>query len=202
MTLTIYGAASSRTMRTLWLATELGLEFEHVAIEHDDPKLKEAAFLELNPFGTIPTIVDDGFALSESLAINLYLSKKYASVSSSLRIADARHEAKVSSWGLWAQGAIEPWVQRDKKVLKLLHPISASVAKYLVEPLSKLETTLTTSQWLLGSGFTLADLNVANVLSPSRASTLDLTGFPHLRGWLAACYARPAAKTARQRYHT
>ena len=76
VSLTIYGSSRSRTLRTLWLVMELRLEFEHIAYEHDDPRLKEPAFLKLNPMGTIPTIVDDEFALSESLAINIYLAKK------------------------------------------------------------------------------------------------------------------------------
>src|SRR5580704_14473968 len=79
MALTIYGSPRSRTLRVLWAAAELGLDYTHVPLESDDPKLKSADFLKLNPAGSIPTIVDDGFALSESLAINLYLAKTYGS---------------------------------------------------------------------------------------------------------------------------
>ena len=79
MTLTIYGSPRSRTMRVLWMAAELGLDFRHVPFETTDPELKQPEFLMLNPAGAIPTIVDDGFALSESLAINLYLAKQYGS---------------------------------------------------------------------------------------------------------------------------
>ncbi len=35
MALTIYGSAQSRTMRVLWLATELQLEYEHVPLAWD-----------------------------------------------------------------------------------------------------------------------------------------------------------------------
>src|SRR5260370_17401662 len=66
-------------MRVLWAAAELGLVYEHVPLASYDPALKLPHFLRINPAGTIPTIVDDGFALSESLAINLYLAKKYGS---------------------------------------------------------------------------------------------------------------------------
>jgi glutathione S-transferase len=64
------------------MAAELDLTYEHVPIEYNDPKLKQSAFLQINPAGTISTIVDGNFALSESLAINLYLGKKYGRVGS------------------------------------------------------------------------------------------------------------------------
>lgn len=56
---------------------ELGLEYTHVPLAFDDPRLKEPDFLRINPAGAVPAIMDDGFALAESLAINLYLAKKY-----------------------------------------------------------------------------------------------------------------------------
>ena len=60
MALTIYGTPRSRTMRVLWLAEELGLQYEHRPLGWDDPFLKTDDFLRLNPAGAIPTIVDDG----------------------------------------------------------------------------------------------------------------------------------------------
>jgi glutathione S-transferase len=63
-------------MRVLWMANELGLDYRHVAYEFNDPAIKQPEFLKLNVAGTIPTIVDGSFALSESLAINMYLARK------------------------------------------------------------------------------------------------------------------------------
>jgi glutathione S-transferase len=86
--LTIYGVYRSRASRTLWLADELGLSFEHVpVIQHyrlanpaaaDAPlNTRSPRFLAVNPNGHIPSIDDDGVVLHESLAINLYLAKKH-----------------------------------------------------------------------------------------------------------------------------
>ena len=72
--------------------------------------------------------------------------------------------------------------------------IGAAVARAL----GLLERALAERSWLLGAHFSVADLNVAAVLSPSRASRLDLGSTPRIRAWLARCYARPAAIRARK----
>ena len=88
MSLTIYGCHRSRATRTIWLALELGIPFQVVpviqAYRLADPQApdapmhtRSAAFLAINPNGHIPSIVDDGFVLHESLAINLYLARKH-----------------------------------------------------------------------------------------------------------------------------
>src|SRR6478752_3238062 len=105
MTLIIYGSPRSRTIRVLWMATELKLDYEHVPLAFDDPALKQSDFLGIKPAGAVPAIVDDGFALSESLAINLYLARKYGSAGAdSLYPSGMREEADVWRWTLWAQG--------------------------------------------------------------------------------------------------
>ena len=75
----IYGSARSRGVRTLWMAGELGLEYEHLDYAPRSPATRTPEYLALNPNARVPTIDDDGFVLSESMAINLYLSKKYKS---------------------------------------------------------------------------------------------------------------------------
>jgi len=76
--------------------------------------------VRINPAGTIPAIVDDGFALSESLAINLYLAKKYSSGGSrAFYPASLQGEASVWRWSLWAQAHLEPWLQRDSRLEEL-----------------------------------------------------------------------------------
>jgi len=105
MTLIIYGSSRSRTMRVLLTAAELSITFKHVPLASDDPALKRPDFLRLNPADTIPTTVDDGFALSDSQAISPYLSKKYgADRPSFLYPATLEDEA---------QAHLEPWLQQD-----------------------------------------------------------------------------------------
>ena len=49
-------------------------------------------------------------------------------------------------------------------------------------------------RYLLGDDFTVADLNVAAVIS--RAIDMDLSAVPHLKAWLMRCLERPAAREA------
>ncbi|MFI4933300.1 MAG: glutathione S-transferase family protein [Caulobacterales bacterium] len=201
MALTLYGTARSRTMRVLWMATELGLDFEHVPMAIDDPALKEAAFLALNPAGAIPTIVDDGFALAESLAINLYLAKKYGSAGAApLYPATPEAEAQVWRWSLWAQGQLEPWVQRDARLAGARAALGQHADAEIAAGLAILDRALAGPGWLVAENFTVADLNVASVLSPSRSDHLDLNPHPAVVGWLSRCRARPAAVATRRRF--
>src|SRR5438067_12198896 len=75
--LKIYGIAASRAFRTLWMALELGLDYEQVQVGFGEDGVKSAAFLAINPNGRVPAIKDGDFVLWESMAINLYLAKKH-----------------------------------------------------------------------------------------------------------------------------
>lgn len=198
MALTIYGTPRSRTMRVLWAAAELDLAYNHVPLAWDDPTLKQPDFLRLNPAGAIPTIVDDGFALSESLAINLYLAKTYGS--GRLYPTDPRKEAEIWRWTLWVQGHLEPWVQQDALLADLRAAVGPHAQTAIAAALDTLDRALSQQTWLVGDDFTIGDLNVATVLSPSRARYLDLTRYPNVSDWLRRCYARPVALATRQRF--
>ena len=87
--LRIYGIARTRAFRALWMAKELGLDYEHIPVEIGDAGARTPEFLAINPNGRLPVIVDDGFVLFESLAITLYLAKKH-----SARPALSRHAGR------------------------------------------------------------------------------------------------------------
>ena len=95
--LRIYGSARSRGVRTLWMAEELGLQYEHLDMAPRSPGTRTPEYLALNPNGRVPTIEDDGLVLSESMAINLYLAKKHGK----LYPADAKNEALTWQWCFW-----------------------------------------------------------------------------------------------------
>ena len=201
MALTIYGSPRSRTLRVLLFAAELGLAYEHVPLEWNDPVLKQPEFLKLNPAGAIPVIVDGDVVVAESMAICLYLAKTYGAVGPAALYPTAPgEEAEVWRWSLWAQGHLEPWVQRDFRMNDLRAAAPAQLAALIAEPLALLERVLGGRDWLVAGRFTVADFNVASTLSPSRSGTLDLSAYPRLRGWLARCRERPATQAARRRF--
>jgi len=198
MALTIYGSPRSRTMRVLWMAAELGLDYSHVPLAFDNPELKSSAFLALNPAGAVPMIVDGEVVLSESMAINLYLAKRYGSPA--LYPSEAAAEAQLWRWSLWAQGHLEPFVQKDALLAGMRTAMAGPGARAIGAALTTLERALGGRDWLAAGRFTAADLNVAGVLSPSRSRELNLSAFPSVAAWLARCYGRPAAVETRCRF--
>ncbi|MBU2136212.1 MAG: glutathione S-transferase family protein [Alphaproteobacteria bacterium] len=201
MTLTIFGSPRSRTMRTLWMAEELGLDYEHVPVAWDDPRLKAAEFLRINPAGAVPAIDHDGFGLGESLAINLYLAKMFGSAGEApLYPTEPRAEAQAWQWTLFAQAHLEPWVRRDGGQPVYEGPMSEFALTEAHHALTRLDATLAQREWLVGDHFTVADFNVACVLSPSRTISLDMTAHRPTKAWLSRCYGRPAAISARFKF--
>jgi glutathione S-transferase len=63
-------------------------------------------------------------------------------------------------------------------------------------PFKVLDEALAEQTYLVGEDFTVADLNVAAVVS--RAIEMDLSATPHLGAWLRRCLERPAALEARR----
>jgi len=195
--LKLYGAAKSRGIRVLWMAGELGLEYEHKDYLPRSAPTKTPEFRALNPNGRVPVIDDDGFILSESMAINLYLAKKHKSP---LSPTDPKNEALAMQWSLWETDRLDRQIvnyQRHTKDLPEAErkPEAAKAAWDEVVPaLDVLETALSKSEWLAGPAFSVADLNVAGALF--RGLTMDLKKWPHVDAWLHRCWERPAAKRA------
>ncbi|WP_439817431.1 glutathione S-transferase family protein [Zavarzinia sp. CC-PAN008] len=201
MTLKIYGIPGSRAYRTFWMALEMGVPFESEPVFYAKPESITPEFLKANPNNRVPAIDDEGLTLYESMAINLYLARKHGGPLAPTNLAE---EGKALQWSFWAMSELEanslqlamhrmflPEGQRD--------PAKAEAANAaLQKPLAVLEQALADQPYLLGDRFTVADLNVAAVLSWARTVKIDLGAFPKVEQWLTACLGRPAAGQARK----
>ena len=196
--LRIYGVARTRAFRALWMAMEVGVDFDHVPIEIGDAGARTPDFLAINPNGRLPVIVDDGFVLFESLAITLYLAKKHST--GRLYPAALEGEARAWQWSLWALTEVDRGVNIWSLHAVRLPPAERDAGKcdealaVLVAPFRVLDAAVAQSQYLLGDDFTVADLNVAAVIS--RAVDMDLSAVSNLKAWLTRCLERPAARKA------
>src|ERR1700752_4570992 len=99
MALKIYGVGRSGAFRTLLVAKGVGLRYEQVKVDFPTGETRSPAHLALNPNGHIPVIDDDGFILWESMAINLYLAKKYGA--GGLYPSRIEDEARAWQWSFW-----------------------------------------------------------------------------------------------------
>jgi glutathione S-transferase len=187
--LQIFGSTRSRTMRALWLAEELGLDYEQR--QKDESGLD---YLAVNPAGKVPSIDDDGLVLWESMAINMYLVKKHGS---DLAPRDLAEEAITLQWTFWAMTEVESTALTVlfNRVLRPEAERDAALADQneanLQKPLGILNDTLADRQWLAADRFTVADLNVAGVLSWVKLARVDLGAFPNMADWMDRCLTRP-----------
>lgn len=194
--LRIYGVARTRAFRALWIAQELDLDYEHVPIEIGPAGARKAEYLAINPNGRLPAIDDGGFVLWESLAITLYLAKKHGR----LYPATLEGEAKAWQWSLWSVQEVDRGVNIWSLHAVRLPPAERDAVKrnealkVLVAPFKVLDAAVAKQKYLLGNDFTVADLNVAAVIS--RAVDMDLSAIPNLKAWLTRCLERPAARKA------
>ena len=197
MTTTIYGLSGSRAIRSLWAIEETGIEYTHVPTHFfNDSKTPE--YLAINPNGRIPALVDGDAMLFESMAINLYLTGRYAP---QLHPGNDLDLAKTMQWSVWAISEIEP-LQMQIVVQKFFsggnpdQSIIENAGKQLDRPLLVLDTHLATTNYLLGDEFSVADLNLAGVMLLLQMVDFDLSPYGKVSSWLNQCYNRDALKRA------
>jgi glutathione S-transferase len=203
--LKLYGVYRSRASRPLWLLEEMGKEVELVpviqAYRLPEPMAPDAPtntlspeYLAVNPMGSIPSIDDEGIVLHESLAIALYLSRKYGG---ELGPRDIPEEGSMLQWSLFGATSIET------PALKIQSTISggkgeteegkaeiAVAARTLKRPFDVLEKHLSANSHMVGGRFTVADINVAEVVRYAQPHAPLFDNRPALKAWLEACQAR------------
>lgn len=205
---TIYGVYRSRASRNLWLANEIGLEFRHVpviqAYRLPDPAAPDAplntqspSFLAANPNGLVPAVEDDGLVLTESLAINLYLARKYGG---SVGPGDHAEDGLMTMWALWAATGVEP------HSIQILYNMAAkpaaerdaAAAQVAIEALrpkfAVLNEAVAKTGYLVGGRFTVADVNVAEIVRYATPAAELFDAAPSVRSWIQALHARPGFK--------
>lgn len=201
MALKLYGIAASRTARPLWLLEELAVPYEHVSHTYTNGGTRTAEFLAINPNGHIPVLDDDGIIVWESMAINLYLARKFGGP---LAPANAAEEAEVLRWTFWAvteceKDALTVLMHRvampaDKRDAALADRAEGALGK----PFDVLEAHLSHRPYLAGERFTVADINVASVLAWAAPAQALMVAHPKVADWLKRCQERPAQQKVRQ----
>jgi len=194
----LYTAATPNGWKASITLEELGLPYEVKAIDLAKLAQKEPWFLEINPNGRIPAIVDKeagNFPVFESGAIMLYLAEKVGD--GRLLPVDPRQRSSVVQWLMFQMGGVGP-MQGQANVFFRYFPekIPAAIERYQHETrrlYEVLDAQLGRSEYLAGE-YSLADIaNYAWVRIHAWAG-VELDGLQNLERWAAVLAERPAVQ--------
>lgn len=182
--ITLYGTKlSGHCHRVEQLLLSLGLSYTY----RDAPAdvRATAQFKALNGLGQIPVLTDGDVVLADSVAIMVYLVKKYAPDSHWLP-SDPVAGAQVQRWLSIAVGEVRfgPAAARADTLWGdgSQVPAAQKIAQRL---LVFMDQHLHDREWLAGSGPTLADLACYAYVAHAPEGGIPLAPYPAVQAWLA-----------------
>lgn len=167
------------------------------------------AYRSLNPQGLVPTLTDDDFVLSQSLAILEYLEEvhpqpSYFPHSPALR-ARARQFASLIVTDIQSLTSLRVLAHLRLRLNASDEQRSLWIRQWLVEGLDALELWLTSQGGLhsfcVGTQISIADICLVPLMYAARRFALPLDDFPRLCEVEAACLALPAFQRAHPDNH-
>jgi glutathione S-transferase len=180
---------------------ELGIEHETITFDLKGDAHKQPEFLEINPMGQVPALVDDGQPMFESSAIIIYLGEKYGVERGLWPQVGSSGHMQALTWMAWSAVTLGAtlrqsfangeWAPEDARNPKQAEMAAARYA----ELLHILDGRLAGRSYLLGDDFSLADCFVSAVIGwSSGVLKFDLGTTPNIAAWVGRCMAREGAK--------
>jgi glutathione S-transferase len=173
----------------------LGLPFRLIDTDPRTGATKAPEFRALNPNGRVPYLVlPDGRGLSESGAMLLYLAE------GTQYLPNDRYErAQVHQWLFFEQYEHEPTIAVARSYLHIYPERRAKVTPELVatwqekgaHALAVMEQRLAKRDWLVGSGYTVADIALYAYTHVAEEGGFDLSKYPGIERWLARIAREP-----------
>lgn len=192
----LYTAATPNGQKISIALEELGLPYEVHALRFDQQEQKASDYLNINPNGRIPALVDrnnDNFAVFESGAILLYLAEQ----TGQLMPQDAKGRSLVIQWLMLQMGGVGP-MQGQANVFFRYYPekLPGPIERYQHETrrlYEVLNTRLAQVEYLAGD-YSIADIATYPWVRIHDWAGVSVDGLPHLQRWMAAIAARPAVQ--------
>ncbi|XP_026447687.1 glutathione S-transferase F13-like isoform X2 [Papaver somniferum] len=195
---------STCTARVRACLEEKNVEYEICPVDHGTGAHKRPDFISKNPFGQIPVLEDGDITLFESRAINNYIAHKYKDQGTDLLqhgnlddFAKLLVGCEVESQQfnptmgpIFFNIFIAPlrgWAPDQKTIDENVVKVGTVLDVY--------EKRLSSSKYLAGDCYTLADLNhlpyIAYIMKTPHADLINSR--PHVKAWWEAVSSRPAS---------
>jgi len=192
----LYTAPTPNGWKASVTLEELELPYAVHAIDLTQNQQKEAWYLQLNPNGRIPTIVDrdaGNLAVFESGAIMIYLAEK----TGRLLPASGAERTRVIQWLMFQMGGVGPMMGQANVFFRYFpEKIQPAIDRYQHESrrlFEVLDRRLGESEWL-AEAYSIADIANWCWVRTYKWSGVPLDGLTHLRRWMDAMRARPGCQ--------
>lgn len=197
--ITLHHCPQTRSMRSLWLLHELGIEFS-VRTYPFDKSLRAPEYLAKSPAGRVPALEIADEAIFETGAITQILCERYSPEGLG---RPAGHPER-AQWLIWVHFAETisqhaAALTQQHVALREDHMRSPIVMKLEAARLAKcyaaLEARLTGRAYMLDGGFSAADVSVGQAVYLARFFA-HLDGFGAVAAWYARITAREGFEAA------
>jgi glutathione S-transferase len=186
-------AVSGNCYKVRLLLAHLGLEYETVDVSVVDRTNRRELLGDKNPALRVPTLVlDDGRPLAESNAILWYFGDGTQYVPD-----DLYERAQVLQWQFFEQYSHEPniavarfWIAYSGTPERFEAELPARM-KGGYAALDALEGHLDGREFLVGDGYSVADISLYAYTHVAHEGNFELGSYPAIRAWLRRVAAQP-----------
>lgn len=194
----IFGCENSRSLRPLWTAEEMGLDYE-LEMMPFPPRVFQKDYLDTNMLGTVPYLIDGKIKLTESVAMCQFIVKKYGPTD--LEIAPDEEDYPYYLNWLFHADATLTFPQTIVLRYKFQEPGVADAAiegysRWFVSRLKLLESYLENREYLCANRFTIADICVSYAIHLAGSLEIHQALKPNIKRWSENLFERDAFKKA------
>lgn len=181
---------SGNAYRVRLMLSLLGLKAELQAVNLMQGEQHEDWFLKLNPRGQVPVLDDDGTVIWDSLAILVYLARKYGG--ERWLPSEAKDLAQVMQWLAVMENETLYGLGRARVIVKFKFPGSLEDAQALGKRgLNVLEGHLSNHDWLALDRFTIADVGCFPYVALAPEGEVPLDPYPAVVKWIERVKKQP-----------
>jgi glutathione S-transferase len=169
--------------RARLLLSLLNVEYENINVDLRKGEQKAPEFLELNPFGQIPVLVDGDVVIRDSNAILVYLAAKYGP---EWNPVDPESAADIQAWLTTATKDISGGPGAARLVTIFGAPLDhAKLIEQSHTLLKQIDAHLIHHKWLAIDRPTIADVSAYSYIARAPEGDVSLDAYPNVRLWLA-----------------
>ena len=165
------------------LLSMLGLGYETLRIDSTQGETQTPEFKKLNPRGQIPVLIDGDELIWDSMAILVYLARRYGN--QQWLPSDALGEARVMQWLAVSENELLYGLARARVTLLFKRPFDLQTCYADAKPgLEAMQRQLEQQDWLAADHPTIADLACYPYVSIADEAQFSLDPYPAVVAWV------------------